>query len=526
MMINRWVVLAILAVGGLMLTGVGHAHDCSNAPQYVDGNSYDTGAIVRNGGHAYECTVGGWCGIGGPYAPGVGWAWPNAWNDLGTCNSDPGGGNDPGSGGDPDAPVKLYQDCNYSGAWEADFGTGSFDLNAIVARGGVNDDASSIRIAPGYKVVLYYDDGYRGRTVTLTGDTSCFTHVDFNDVLSSMVVSTTTGDGGKSINSIPVSDFPAPVGEGVMTFHVMNATGNAYSDDRIYWGVLGINPVNGKWSYLGSDGRLLPISNALNNASGHLTKDGQNYANIYHKLSESSWNSMPLITSGRMYICVGSPCYIKTYDNGFAGPNIDNPTDPNLDVYWDFIEFTVDNAGFHGNTTRVDMFGIPLELRLVNGSGSYDRTVGEKESESRSAIFAEFKNEVPQAFKSLATVQAPYRIVAPIHGSFAAGGANANYFAGYSSYSTQEILLCNGTLVDAQICAAINRHVYDSSNWNDVNHFYWTGPANYYAKFWHDHDVDHLAYGFAYDDVYGRASYLEVGDPKGFILRVGWNAGE
>ncbi|MCD1261153.1 chitobiase/beta-hexosaminidase C-terminal domain-containing protein [Paenibacillus athensensis] len=331
----------------------------------------------------------------------------------------------------------------------------------------------------------------------------------------------TISSGASSINSIAASSIPAPVGSGVMSVKVMNGTNGAYPDSQIYWGVLGINPANGKWSYLDLSGNLLPISNALNDASGHLTKNGQNYANIYHKISDAGWASMPKVTSGRMFICVGSPCYIKTYDTGFAGPDINNPSDPNLNVYFDFIEFTVDNDGYHGNTTRVDMFGFPLQHRLVS-NGGFDQTVGEFESETRSGLFTKYSNEVPTAFKSLGTVQAPYRIVAPIHGSFAAGGANANYFAGYSSYSTQDILRCDGALTNAQTCAAINRHVLNDSNWNIVSNYYKAAPANYYAKFWHDHSIGGLAYGFAYDDVNTQAAYLEIGSPKGLILRVGW----
>ncbi|WP_258958924.1 hypothetical protein [Paenibacillus tyrfis] len=84
-----------------------------------------------------------------------------------------------------------------------------------------------------------------------------------------------------SIYSIPASSIPAPTGNGVMSFKVMNGTNGAYSDSQIFWGVLGINPANGKWSYLDLNGNLLPISLALNNAPGHLTKNGTNYANIY-----------------------------------------------------------------------------------------------------------------------------------------------------------------------------------------------------------------------------------------------------
>ncbi|MBY0011356.1 glycoside hydrolase family 64 protein [Paenibacillus typhae] len=331
----------------------------------------------------------------------------------------------------------------------------------------------------------------------------------------------TPPNSSNSIYSIAASSIPtAP--NGSMSLKVMNGTGGAYSDSQIYWGVIGINPANGKWSYLDLSGNLLPISTALNDASGHLTKNGVNYANIYHTVSQASWVNLPKITSGRMFLSVGTPLYIKTYDDGFAGPDINNPTDPNRNIYFDFIEFTVDATGYHGNTTRVDAFGFPIQHRLVNTTGSFDQTVGELESETRAGIFTKYQNEVPAAFKPLATLQAPYRIVAPIYGSFAAGGANANYFAGYSSYSTQDILRCDGALTDAATAAAINRHVYTTSNWNNVANYYNAAPANYYAKFWHDHSINGLAYGFPYDDVNGQAAYLEVGNPKGLIIRVAW----
>lgn len=337
---------------------------------------------------------------------------------------------------------------------------------------------------------------------------------------------------GGSIGSIPASSIPAPTGSGVMTFKVMNGTNGAYTDAQIYWGVLGINPANGRWSYLDRNGILQPISNALNDAAGHLTKNGINYANIYSRISDASWVSLPRITSGRMFLCVGGPCYIKTFDTGFAGPDVNNPTDPNRNIYFDFVEFTVDATGYHGNTTRVDGFGFPIQHRLVNRAGNYDRTVGELESETRSGLFSKYQAEVPAEFRHLATLQAPYRIVAPIFGDFKAGGAQANYFASYVNQywtttptkpTTQEIFLCNGNAANAQACAAVNRHIYQNpSAWNTPSQYYLSGPANYYAKFWHQHSISALAYGFAYDDVNQQAAYLEVGDPKGLIIRVGW----
>ncbi|WP_299312992.1 glycosyl hydrolase family 18 protein [uncultured Aquimarina sp.] len=68
-----------------------------DAQQYVDGSQYNTGDKVQNFGKEYECIVGGWCTVGGPYAPGDqnGWAWPNAWKELGECDGDTGGNEAP-----------------------------------------------------------------------------------------------------------------------------------------------------------------------------------------------------------------------------------------------------------------------------------------------------------------------------------------------------------------------------------------------------------------------------------------------
>ncbi len=55
---------------------------------YQNGNSYATGDEVQNLGKKYKCKVGGWCSLGGVYTPGGPdtWAWPSAWEDLGTCS--------------------------------------------------------------------------------------------------------------------------------------------------------------------------------------------------------------------------------------------------------------------------------------------------------------------------------------------------------------------------------------------------------------------------------------------------------
>ncbi|MFD1049902.1 beta-1,3-glucanase family protein [Kibdelosporangium lantanae] len=60
------------------------------------------------------------------------------------------------------------------------------------------------------------------------------------------------------------------------------------------------------------------------------------------------------------------------------------------------------------------------------------------------------------------------------------------------------------------------------SGGSNPTQYYKAAPANYYAKFWHDHGVNKLAYGFPYDDVAGQSSFISHGNPQWLIVAVGW----
>jgi F5/8 type C domain/Beta-1,3-glucanase len=251
----------------------------------------------------------------------------------------------------------------------------------------------------------------------------------------------------------------------------------------------------------------------LNRTNGHYP-DSQVYWSFNgqtHSIAEQQYIDMPANAAGRMYFYLGSP----------------------TSQYYDFIEFTVGAAVFNGNTTRVDAFGLKVALRLHAKDG-YDVQVGEDQAtfaEDRTATFNRFNAEVPAEFKHLATAQAPYRIPAPgTDAGFRAGGQYANYFSSYASSvgvsaSTQDIFNCAGPLAtDPTRCAGVNRHVLNlpAAQQSDPNNFYKTAPANYYSKFWHDHGINHLAYGFAYDDYAGQSSFVSHGNPQYLLIAVGW----
>ncbi|MEU8270469.1 discoidin domain-containing protein, partial [Sphaerisporangium sp. NPDC049002] len=262
-----------------------------------------------------------------------------------------------------------------------------------------------------------------------------------------------------------------PAAQNVVMVKILNRTNGKYPDSQVYW------------SYNGQ----------------------------VHSIAEQPYFDMPVNSAGRMYFYLGSP----------------------NSQYYDFIEFTVGASVFNGNTTRVDAFGLKLAMRLHAHDG-YDVSVGEDYStfqEDRAATFQRFINEVPAEFKPLAQVQAPYRIPAPgSYSGFRAGGANANYFTSYAasvgiSAATSDIFGCAGSLAnDPGNCAALNRHVAQlpQSQWSNPANYYLAAPANYYAKFWHDHAINKLSYGFPYDDYAGQSSFISHGNPQWLLVAVGW----
>ena len=459
--------------------------------------------------------------------------------------------------------VCFFTDINYGGTSMCASASSSWVGSAW------NDVISSVKVSAGTQVVLYGDVNYGGSTLTLTADTPNLVSSNFNDVTSSYQISAVAGGGTWNQQT---------------TFKIVNGTHNAYADSQVYWAIIGKDWNSGKFVYVNTAGQLVPMALSDN---GALTKSGVAYTNYFHTIAQAGSVTIPPINSARLMLSVGSPMYIQVNQDvngniGYAGANIDNPSDPNINVTFDFMEMAiVPTTGFYGNTTRVDQFGFPVTLRL-QGLGGYDQTVGE--TATRASLISAWSSSVPAQFQSLAQAPySPYRIIAPAHATFAAGQANANYLDGYiqglwtkyasqtltftdqqgtftghvvngqfqftdgqGTYTiaraptTQEALLGNGVLNDAtgqtpgsagydkqlqiqaQLCAAINRHIVENpAQWSTPGAFY-VSPANSYSKFWHDHSLNGLAYGFAYDDVGGFSSSLHTSAPTIATVTVGW----
>jgi Beta-1,3-glucanase len=292
----------------------------------------------------------------------------------------------------------------------------------------------------------------------------------------------------------------APLAEGV-TFKFVNKTDGRFTDEQCYWSLNG-----GKEWHSFAKEPTVPCPNG----------------------------------NGRVYFRLGT-----------APKNLDDRS-----ALWDFIEYAYARGIWNGNTTQVDAFCIPMTIELG------DKKVGIRES--RRKLFTEFRERAPKEFQ--ACVKADAWILSPCRAGFGVGGPNGKYFDRYINQvwemyaqkkrtpsgkwigevidggltftpvdggkaircarkpTTQESFLGTGVLAgNPQFCAAINRHVLaDPADWHNPAAFYKTEPCNWYARFFHEHGIDHKAYGFCYDDVGDQAAFFS-GKGREVVITLYWD---
>ncbi|MGP3976180.1 glycoside hydrolase family 64 protein [Streptomyces sp. 8N114] len=263
--------------------------------------------------------------------------------------------------------------------------------------------------------------------------------------------------------------------------------------------------------------------------------------------------------SGRIYVACGEKLKFKAVgaDTGaaLAYPAAWVESDPNYPIVHDCAEFTYKGGAMYCNTTMVDMFSVPLGIGL---KGAKDQTTGTLKPGARGKIFESVRSV--EAFSKL--VIDDKRVIAPGHG-MGAGLFAEDYFASYidevwAAYqskdlkvttnagtftgrvsgdklsftgpgqvsfgkpSTKDVLFCDGALaapndgttgpVAAILGAAFNRTTLLSTPeqpTTDPAAFYQGDVTHHYAKAMHAATEDGKAYGFAFDDVAGFASYIE-----------------
>ncbi|GAA2252629.1 glycosyl hydrolase [Streptomyces ruber] len=348
---------------------------------------------------------------------------------------------------------------------------------------------------------------------------------------------------------------------GALPLTIVNDSGS-FDNASVHVYVVGNQ--DGKQVRLTPEGTLAPISASDNGADGFtdyaISLAGSGETNI----------SLPYM-SGRIYVALGQKLKFKAVTDGNGNAALQYPagwvtSDPNYGVLHDCAEFTYNSAGMFCNTTMVDMFSVPLAIRLT---GSRDQTTGTLRDGGRAAAFEAVRRA--EGFADL--VVDDTRIIAPGHGLDAGIFAkdylapyidevwstytgkdltvttNAGTFTGrvrgdrftfdgpaavsFAKPSTRDVLFCDGNLaapndgttgpVAAVLGAGFNRSTlisHPAQPTTDASAFYRTALTNHYSKAIHEATEDGRAYGFAFDDVADFASYIQDTAPTGVRLTL------
>ncbi|MFE1176922.1 beta-1,3-glucanase family protein [Streptomyces sp. NPDC058773] len=357
-----------------------------------------------------------------------------------------------------------------------------------------------------------------------------------------------------------------------MPLHLVNNSG-AYANSSVWVYIVGNDGT--QQVHVTPEGELKPVAVADNGSDG--------FTDYAVPLAASGTTTLQLPQmSGRIYTALGGKLKFKAVEDGNGKAALAYPAgwvagDPNYDVLHDCAEFTYNAGGMYCNTTMVDMFSVPLALQLT---GAEQQTTGTLKDGARARIFADIK--AAEGFDRL--VIDDKRVIAPGHGldsglfagdhlapaideawsAYAAKDlsvtTNAGTFTGrvrdgklvftvprglkgqggaptrtitFDKPSTRDVLFCDGTLaapndgtlgpVAAVLGAALNRATLASQAHQpttDPAAFYQQKLANHYAKAMHAATRDGKAYGFAFDDVAGFASYIEDTAPKEITLTL------
>ncbi|KAK4696834.1 hypothetical protein P7C71_g1145, partial [Lecanoromycetidae sp. Uapishka_2] len=87
--------------------------------------------------------------------------------------------------------------------------------------------------------------------------------------------------------------------------------------------------------------------------------------------------TVPHLAGSRIWFSVdGTLTFLLNPGPALVEPSVTNPTDPNINLSWDFCEFTYNSAQLFVNISYVDFVCLPVSLSLTNTSGATKYVAG------------------------------------------------------------------------------------------------------------------------------------------------------
>lgn len=341
---------------------------------------------------------------------------------------------------------------------------------------------------------------------------------------------------------------------------------------------------------LQSDGRTPYYPKSPSSAGASL---GVNCAIALGRPGSTTSVTVPRIAGGRIWFSINNRLTFLL-NPGLRGaalvePSPLNISDPNINIDWDFCEFTFNEAQLFANITYVDFVAIPIALTLVNTAGATQHITGTA-ADGLDAVCSALKKQSsvdnhpgwsslvvskpnggnlralspnhapnPAAFQSYykSYVDAVYSRYAStplsidtqassgkVSGTVKNGALDFGSGGRFTKPSAADIFSCStGPFADTagdraafvpRITAAFNRStlladaVAPSAN---ASQYYRTSPTNHYARIVHSVNLDGRGYAFPYDDVtptggLDQSGAVYDGSPRLLTVTVGGvNAG-
>jgi Beta-1,3-glucanase len=295
--------------------------------------------------------------------------------------------------------------------------------------------------------------------------------------------------------------------------------------------------------------------------------------------------TIPHIAGGRIWFSIGSKLkFLLNPGPALVEPSVTNPSDPNVNIMWDFCEFTWNSSQMYANISYVDFVSIPVALTL-SSNGAADQHVGGMTADGLSTVCSglQAQNSADGAGWDKLIVQSNgqnLRALSPNNGITLNSGLFGNYWNSYvdqvwSKYTGANLTVNtqaqwsnvagsvqNGNLtfgnisfskpssadifsnstgpfaftgteqgaLTARLAAGFNRSTLLIDNnqpeGENPSNYYKNSITNHYARIVHAANVDGRGYAFPYDDVtptngQDQSGFVSSGSPTVMTVTVG-----
>ncbi|QHA02801.1 sugar hydrolase [Streptomyces broussonetiae] len=285
--------------------------------------------------------------------------------------------------------------------------------------------------------------------------------------------------------------------------------------------------------------------------------------------------------SGRIYFSYGQKLDFRLTTGGLVQPAVQNPSDPNRNILFNWSEYTLNDSGLWLNSTQVDMFSAPYAVGVQRADGSVS-TTGHLKSAGYTGFFNDLRaqgggwagliqtrsdgtvlralsplygvetgalpanvmddyiNRVWQKYAATTLTVSPFADQPGTKYSGRVSGDVMNFtdssgtvVTSFQKPDADSVFGCHKLLdapndnvrgpISRTLCAGFNRStLLVDSNQPDTTpaDFYRDAVTNQYARAVHAQMTDGKAYAFAFDDVGNQESLVNDGNPQQAYLTL------